>query len=116
MAVTWDWKNKIGKIKITDDLERTFWVNMYDGGNCPLVMLGEFKDEKGVNCWTMWNFFVDTGHMKRCFGLTKNKEGHKNNIFKDWKFEMTIKRKAQYFDLIIECISQCKNAIIKIKE
>ena len=115
MAVTWSWKNKIGKIKITDDHERTFWVNMYDGGNCPLVLIYEWKENR-KNMYTLWNFFGDKAHMQKCFGLQKNVEGKKVNIFKDYKFNMEIKREAEHFDLITRCFLQCPNITIKVKE
>ena len=115
--VTWSWNSKIGTLRIIpdDDPKNPIKVNMYQGGNCPLVLIYEWKED-GKNMYNLWNFFGDKSHMQKCFGLQKNWEGKKDNIFKDYKFNMEIKREAEHFDLITKCFLQCPNITIKVKE
>ena len=74
MALHWQWDEKVGEMTVDelhhDDPPRTIHLSLYRG-NAFLIMLHEFKNEKGEDVWTMWNFFADKQHMRNCLGLTK---------------------------------------------
>lgn len=87
MALRWDWNNKCGELTFSQNYKgeeyREFTVNLYQG-NAVLIMLYEYKDkETGEDLYSMWNFFVDTDHMKICLGLKKDSDGKKENLFND---------------------------------
>lgn len=74
MSLNWNWKDKIGEMKIRDwkDENNSFTVNIYKC-NGLAVFLYEFNDD-GVEKYTMWGFFADKEHMKNCLGLNKGTE------------------------------------------
>ena len=85
MALHWEWDDKCGELYCSqiysDGTTKDFTVSLYQGNAC-LIMLNEFKDpDTGENMWTMWNFFADKDHMKRCLGLAKLSDGTRENCF-----------------------------------
>ena len=88
MAVNWQWKHKMGEVKVVrtwpnGEVEK-FKLNLY-GANCVAAIIHEFKqvDEQG-NKHAMYNFFGfwnDLDHLKRCLGLKKNYDGQKSNLY-----------------------------------
>lgn len=70
MAVTWDWKVKVGQLNYKD-----YVLNIYSGGNCLAVQVWEGQDEKtGIDVYQFNGFWDDTEHLKRCLGLSKGYE------------------------------------------
>lgn len=65
MALQWQWKEQSGTIQLEG---KTY--PFYEG-NAFMIVLHEFKDEKGEESWQMMYFFVDKSHAKRCLGLEK---------------------------------------------
>ena len=68
MALRWNWDKKIGQLDIRQD-EREFKIDVYKG-NALAIFINEWKDEKGVERYSMYNFFCDKEHFKNC---TKDK-------------------------------------------
>ena len=72
MALNWLWSDKFGELEIEqkfDDKTEEWKLCLYEG-NALLIMLYEYE-ENGHGMYTMWNFFDDKTHMKRCLGLEK---------------------------------------------
>ena len=68
MALTWDWKDKIGELLIKQG-DKQFTISIYKG-NALAIFLDEYKNEKGQDVYSMYNFFCDKEHFKNC---TKDK-------------------------------------------
>ena len=64
MALTWDWKDKIGELLIQQG-EKQFTISIYKG-NALAIFLDEYKNEKGQDVYSMYNFFCDKEHFKNC--------------------------------------------------
>ena len=64
MALRWDWDKKIGQLDIRQD-GREFKINVYKG-NALAIFINEWKDEKGVERYSMYNFFCDKEHFRNC--------------------------------------------------
>ena len=82
MALNWRWDSKIGEltVKQTINEETKEYVKTIYEGNAFLIFLNEWQDEKcGENMYSMYSFFADETHAKRCLGLVKNY----SNIFND---------------------------------
>ena len=82
MALQWDWKEKIGEATLVqmhpDEPDREFTLDLYQG-NAYLIMIHEFKDDKGEDVYSLTGFFMDYAHMKACLGLSEKTKG--NNIY-----------------------------------
>ena len=83
MALHWQWKDKVGEVVLVrtypDEKSEEFTVSVYQG-NAFLIFLYEFVDEDtNKNMYTLFSFFDDEEHAKRCLGL--DKEYGDRNIF-----------------------------------
>lgn len=83
MALTWEWKDKVGeatfKRQIGDKIKE-FTVDLYEG-NAYLIMIYEYE-ENGKDMYNCQGFFVDKTHMRKCLGIDKrDKNTYGNNIF-----------------------------------
>ena len=73
MALHWLWKDKCGEATFRQtlgDKSQDFTVSLYQG-NAFLIFIYEYE-ENGQNMYTLYNFFNDEAHAKRCLGLDKN--------------------------------------------
>lgn len=61
MALNWEWKDLMGKITIKQK-EKEFVINIYDG-NCLAIFLCEYTDEKGDECYMLYDFLSDKKHV-----------------------------------------------------
>lgn len=80
MAIQWQWKDKIGEAVVRQfigDETKEFTKSLYEG-NAFLIFLNEWNED-GVDKYSLYTFFADETHAKRCLGLTKGC----NNIFTD---------------------------------
>lgn len=78
MALTWDFKEKVGEAVIRQG-DSKFTVNLYNG-NAYLIFIYEYKDsETNKDMYTLWTFWGDKSHAKNCLGLSKGK----TNIYVD---------------------------------
>ena len=64
MAITWDWNNKIGELQIKQE-ENEFTINVYQG-NALAIFIHEFTNNEGVEQYSIYNFFCDKEHFRRC--------------------------------------------------
>lgn len=64
MAITWDWNNKIGELQIKQE-EKEFTISVYKG-NALAIFIHEFTNSEGVEQYSMYNFFCDKEHFRRC--------------------------------------------------
>ncbi len=83
MALNWYWKDKCGELTFSQNYKgeeyKEFTVDLYQG-NALLIMIYPYK-ENGEDWYSMWGWFVDKGHMRRCLGLEKDADGLKENIY-----------------------------------
>ena len=74
MAVQFNYNNKCGEITLVQmhpgEEDRVFTLDLYQG-NCFLIMIHEYKDEKGRDVEELFSFFTDKQHMLNCLGLDK---------------------------------------------
>lgn len=64
MAITWDWNDKIGELQIKQE-EKEFTINVYKG-NALAIFIHEFTNSEGVEQYSLYNFFCDKEHFRRC--------------------------------------------------
>lgn len=84
MAITWQWKNKCGEAIIKQTINgetKEFTKTLYEG-NAFLIFLNEWT-ENGSNMYSLYTFFADEIHAKRCLGITKNADNIYSNIFEE---------------------------------
>ena len=112
MALHWSWNEKCGEgtfVQTIQEKEREFTVSFYEG-NAFLIMLNEFKDDDGTDVYTMYNFFADKDHAKRCLGLAKNSDGEKWNILSahgtTWKKIRLNKAKSHNWKQLVTMFAQ----------
>lgn len=78
MALNWKWKDKIGYIKVENSDSGKFSINLYDG-NALMIAITEWKEEE-KDMYSLYSFFCDEEHAKKCLGLMKNGDGEYNYI------------------------------------
>jgi hypothetical protein len=111
MSVNWNWSDKCGELTVSQNLKegepwQDYKVSLYDG-NCMIVMLYEYVDEKtGKEMYNFWSFFSDKTHAKNCLGLSKDSY----NIF-DKPYEKITKvrlnkSKCRYYKDLVSLFSQ----------
>lgn len=83
MALNWLWSEKCGELTFSQNYKgeeyKEFTVDLYQG-NALLIMIYPYK-ENGEDWYSMWGWFLDKGHMKRCLGLEKSSDGTKENLY-----------------------------------
>lgn len=75
MALNWQWSGKVGEAIY----ESGYTQHLYEG-NAVLIALNEWA-EGGTEKYSMGWFFVDLEHAKRMFGISKDSDGIRENIF-----------------------------------
>ena len=98
MALYWDFKNKVGEAFIQQTLPdrpvKEFTVNLYEG-NAYLIFVNEYE-ENGKNMYSLYTFFADELHAKRCLGLDKE-YGTENMFTSGYEKLVTLRiNKAKY--------------------
>lgn len=71
MAITWDWNDKLGTVDVLDTFNNKMFTNNLYRGNCLMIEVNEFTDDKGVDRYNLHNFFMDKEHAKRILGLDR---------------------------------------------
>lgn len=109
MALTWQWKDKIGEavIRQTFDGEtKEFTKTLYEG-NAFLIFLNEWEED-GSNMYSMYTFFADERHAKTCLGLDKKQDV--SNILDDGMTKLVKvrinKKKSRNYKKIITLLAQ----------
>ena len=64
MTLNWNWNAKIGELLIRQG-EKDFTINVYKG-NALAIFISEYKNDKGQDCYSMYNFFCDKEHFRNC--------------------------------------------------
>lgn len=93
MALHWNFDEKVGTLTAVEKNGKEYELGLYEG-NAELIILWEYKNEKGEDMWQMYGFFADKEHMKRCLGLAKGYDNSYDHVTKlrinkarhsDWK-------------------------------
>jgi hypothetical protein len=112
MAIQWKWDDKIGEAVIQQtigDEIKEYTKSIYDG-NCFMIFLNEWKNERDMNMYSLYTFFADEKHAKICLGLTKGYDGTQSNIFDgglDKLLKLRInKKKARNYKKIVTMFAQ----------
>lgn len=66
MALQWKWDNQSGTVTLNGN---TF--SFYEG-NALMIVLNEYKNDKGKDMYDLAWFFADKAHAKACLGLEKD--------------------------------------------
>lgn len=78
MAVTWEWKNKIGYYITKDVIDEKLWkVDLYSG-NCLAVEIWHYPDND--NEYIFQGFWNDEKHLENMLGLNKQ---FKDNMYEN---------------------------------
>lgn len=105
MSLNWRWDSKCGELTFSQNYKgeeyREFTVNLYQG-NALLIMLNEWK-ENGEDWHSLWGFWADKEHMKRCLGLARGKEYE--NLYNDdgcrfLKIRLNKKKNCYWKDIV----------------
>lgn len=78
MALTWNWNEKVGRIKMANQ-----WYNLYTG-NAFLIAIHEWETKEGEGRYDLVFFASDENHMKNMLGLTRE---YKDNIIANWEIQ-----------------------------
>ena len=91
MALTWDFKQKVGEITFrqTIDGKTTDFVSNLYVGNAYLIMVYEYE-ENGNDMYSCSGFFCDKQHMNRCLGLDKKYSTYGKNLYNS-EYEKVVK-------------------------
>ncbi len=82
MAIQWQWKDKIGEAVIRQTLgeeTKESTKTLYEG-NAFMIFLNEWNED-GVDKYSLYTFFADETHAKRCLGIIKHVNNTYSNIF-----------------------------------
>lgn len=84
MSINWKWDDKIGEAIIRRKIgdETAEYVKTLYEGNAFMIFLNEWTED-GVDKYSLYTFFADEVHAKRCLGITKNCDGVYSNMFED---------------------------------
>ena len=107
MAVHWMWKDKCGEMIIEQTMDgetAEFTKTLYEG-NCFLIVLNEW-DEKEQHMYSLYTFFADLQHAKRCLGLEKGYENLWTTGFDRVKKIRINKKKSHNWKKIITLFGQ----------
>lgn len=107
MGVVWRWKDKYGELIVEQTLDgetKEFTKNLYDG-NCLLIALNEW-DEGENHMYSLYTFFSDDEHAKRCLGLAKGYTNLFNEGFDHIKKLRINKKKCRKWKRIITLFAQ----------
>lgn len=117
MALNWNWKDKIGEIEyavtIPDEGEKKYTLSLYEG-NAYLIMIHEYKDEKGADMYELFSFFTDYDHMKNRLGLNKKGRWTENLYETPYKRFTKIsinKAKCSHTKTIVEAFAEAFSKI-----
>lgn len=105
MALTWNWDSKMGEVIIHDEIQnKDFVKNLYEG-NAFLIFMNEWK-EGDSDLYSLYSFFADEKHAKRCLGLEKDS----TNIFTDGAVKLIKlrinKKKSRNWKKIVKLFSE----------
>ena len=64
MALNWNWNDKIGELIIEQD-KKSFPISIYQG-NALAIFIHEFTSDNGEEQYSVYNFFCDKEHFRRC--------------------------------------------------
>lgn len=88
MALTWDFKNKVGEA-IIKQKDEEFILNLYNG-NAYLIFVYEYTDSKtGDDMYNLWTFWADKVHAKNCLGITKKYDNIYDEKIVKFRFDKT---------------------------
>lgn len=109
MSLNWNWDEKCGEAIIRQNIgdeKREFTKSLYEG-NAFLIFINEWE-ENGNNMYSLYTFFVDESHAKRCLGLDKKSDC--TNIFEDGMTEFVKlrinKKKSRNWKKIVTLFAQ----------
>ncbi len=108
MALTWDWKDKIGELNVVK-YGRELKINIYEG-NALAIFIHEFKDESGTNLYELFTFFCDKAHFKNC----ANDKTY--DFFEGWKKITLSKVPTEFWFIVKELVKRGIAIEIKGKE
>lgn len=110
MAIQWLWNEKCGEATIKQVIEgeeKYFTFNLYVG-NAYLIFLNEWEED-GQEKYSLWSFWADKEHMKRCLGLDKKDKDCYNIYNVGWQTLTKIKlnkKKCRYTKEIVTALVQ----------
>ncbi len=96
MSLNWEWKNKLGSVKLVETFDgkpKRFKIDLYTC-NGLFVACYHYKDDNGRAVYDLVNFACDKEHFKRCLGLVK---GYENLYRKTYQY-YTAWRLNTYFN------------------
>lgn len=111
MSLNWRWDEKCGEAIIEQtwkDETKRFTKNLYEG-NAFLIFLNEWEED-GVGKYSLYTFFADEAHAKRCLGINMNADKIYRNMFEDGYDKLVKlrvnKKKAHNWKKIITLFAQ----------
>lgn len=115
MALTWNWKDKVGTVKaictMGDGELKECKFNLYNG-NAYLISIDEFT-ENGVDKYNMSWFFVDKTHMNNMLGLSKGMSNCLNSRdFKITELSLDSKKCRNLWDIVKAFVKAFDNITI----
>ena len=117
MSLNWLWKDKCGEATLVQSIkdrgDKEFTLNLYEG-NAFLIFIDEYEQD-GRNMYSLWTFWADKIHMKRCLGLDKKWETYGKNMYEEGYQRITKirlnKAKCSHYKDIVTAMAQAFDQI-----
>jgi len=116
MIIVGNWDEHAGKAVI-EEHGNIFNINLYEG-NCFLIGVYEYEDEKGDTREQLMWFFCDENHARIMLGLKKGNDGVKENrLGEDYFRHVTLYRdRCRNIGKIARLFAEACNITIEIAE
>lgn len=119
MALHWEWNKKVGECEVQQFFENSvkrYRLSFYEG-NALLIMLREFHNDSGQDCWEMFSFWADEAHAKNCLGISKGCENMYETEYMKLNNFVFYRKGFRQFNTVVKLISKSfKNVNIRIQE
>lgn len=106
MSLQWDWKEKIGELTVEGIDGGDVGISVYEG-NALAIFINEFTTEAGEERYSLYSFFCDFPHYKRCAA---------DSMCADWK-RLTITRppRAEFWKVIKDLATRGVEVVLDFK-
>ncbi len=111
MSINWLWSEKCGEATIEWDIDnepKQKQVSLYEG-NCFMIFINEWREDD-ADKYSLWTFWADETHMKRCLGLDKKWDSYGDNMYENGMSRIVgiriNKAKSRNYKKIVSAVAQ----------
>lgn len=101
MALNWKWENKIGEVTMKGS-HGEYTLTLYTG-NADIIWLYEYEED-GKNMYSLFSFWDDETHAKKCLGLTKGFDNNTSGMIK-FRINKAFPKALKYIELVAKAFN-----------